>query len=139
MIHVDKIASLVGAPIGTSPYSSYLIPFGLMKKLTYLPVRHRAIQEFRKPQWFHTSQQTRCWIPIILYSSLGCIRFGLIQYLMAWAMSFIGYWVSPDQGGNAFFGMEEHGILGYRTSGTQAGDTVCIVAGATTPFCDETR
>ena len=31
-------------------------------------------------------------------------------------------------------GTEEYGFLGYGSPGAQAGDAVCILAGATTPF-----
>ena len=99
-----------------------------------LPVRHRSIRDFRIPRWFHSSQQTRCGIPTPLYFSRNCIGFGITPHLMTQAHEFHRALVVARSGGKLLFGTEEHGILGYGPPGIRAGDAVCIVVGATTPF-----
>ena len=109
VIHVDKVASIFGAPTGTSPYE-HLPNTGSLKRLTHLPIRHRAIREFRKPRWFHSSAD-QMWDP-------DPARFQSWLYQVrtektrdgAGVMSFTGHWVSLDQEVKLFLGRKNMGF-----------------------------
>ena len=134
VIHVDKIASVIGAPTGDSPdelltniiriaeeaYKSACTSpcYSGLEQTTMVPLL--SADQMRDPDpglfqlWLH---QVRTDEPLDgagpeFHRAMGVAR----------------------SGGKVLFETEKHGFLGHGPPGTQAGDVVCILAGAITPF-----
>lgn len=134
MIYVDKVGSIIGAPTGHSP--DELLPNIIRfaeEAYTFACTSscYSGLQEATMVSLL-SADQMRDPDPGLFQSWLYQVRNN--DELDGVGNEFHRALGVARSGGKILFGTEEYGFLGYGPPGTQAGDALCILAGATTSF-----